>query len=441
MTTSERDALRQAVGKLDARLLRDETGREIKGAHWVKRDDVVELVMRAEAGAASRFAVDIHIDKETGEPMRTLRRNATPSVASPQGGKLIAKWESYIEKMRTGSVNFVHESTKMACQDLIDLAQHFVDDLRAAAPVGEPGRTPSLDEMADWLRVEYPTYGAGERLSLPATIDVVSAIYAKLGIEKDGRFKRAIHAPNGGKAAGSVTVSQPETSGEPEVSHESTIPLDTAARQCNEEMEGRCDCPVHKAYDRLAAPPAQGAPTPEISAGGRTYNVIGCSGEGKHCVCVEGYGHKKYAQTPIPVPLAEKSKEGLVRIVEMMTEDLNWYVGERNRLLAAQGAPGTREWLSETETLAKWMQERSFSTGHGDDVESLLSELSWQIAEMRRLREVSETALELTAKCELPAGYNPAQIARLIAMTRTQAKRIAELEAALAQPGAPTKEG
>lgn len=72
----------------------------------------------------------------------------------------------------------------------------------------------------------------------------------------------------------------------------------------------------------------------EISAGGRTYDVIGCSGEDGHCVCMEGYGHKKYAQTPIPVPLASKSKEELVRIVEMMTEDLNWYVAERNRLIA-----------------------------------------------------------------------------------------------------------
>jgi len=38
--------------------------------------------------------------------------------------------------------------------------------------------------------------------------------------------------------------------------------------------------------------------------------------------------------TPVSVPLAEKSKEELVRIVEMMSEDMQWYVAERNRLLA-----------------------------------------------------------------------------------------------------------
>src|SRR5438876_5286005 len=67
------------------------------------------------------------------------------------------------------------------------------------------------------------------------------------------------------------------------------------------------------------------------------YNVIGCAG-GENCVCQDGYGHRKYAQTSIAVPLAEKSKEELVRIVEMMQEDLQWYVAERNRLIAAQPA-------------------------------------------------------------------------------------------------------
>jgi len=65
----------------------------------------------------------------------------------------------------------------------------------------------------------------------------------------------------------------------------------------------------------------------------KKYNVIGCAG-GEHCVCVDGYGHKKYAQTPIPQPLAEKDKHELVRIVEIMQEDVRWYVDQWNSLLA-----------------------------------------------------------------------------------------------------------
>jgi len=36
-----------------------------------------------------------------------------------------------------------------------------------------------------------------------------------------------------------------------------------AAVRCNEETEGRCECPVHKAYDRLPVldSPAKGGPT------------------------------------------------------------------------------------------------------------------------------------------------------------------------------------
>jgi hypothetical protein len=41
------EGLLKAIGKLDARLLRDKTGREIKGAHWIKRDDIVLLLHRA----------------------------------------------------------------------------------------------------------------------------------------------------------------------------------------------------------------------------------------------------------------------------------------------------------------------------------------------------------------------------------------------------------
>lgn len=41
------------------------------------------------------------------------------------------------------------------------------------------------------------------------------------------------------------------------------------------------------------------------------------------------------AQAPISVPLGDKPKDELIRIIEMQSEELAWYVAERNRLLAA----------------------------------------------------------------------------------------------------------
>ena len=108
------------------------------------------------------------------------------------------------------------------------------------------------------------------------------------------------------------------------------------------------------------------------------YNVIGCAG-GEHCVCVEGFGHKKYAQTPIPQSLAEKDKRELVRIVEMMQEDVRWYVHQRNSLLAER--------------------------------DRLRFELDFE----KERRNVAEVALEEAVKdCTVPSGYNAAQIMRLI---------------------------
>ena len=43
------------------------------------------------------------------------------------------------------------------------------------------------------------------------------------------------------------------------------------------------------------------------------------------------------------------------------------------------------------ETVAEWMIERSYATGHGDTVEDLLKELEWQIRERER-----EAILKLT---------------------------------------------
>ena len=38
----------------------------------------------------------------------------------------------------------------------------------------------------------------------------------------------------------------------------------------------------------------------------------------------------------------------------------------------------------EREKVAKWMVERSYATGHGDTIEDLLAELSWQAKERER---------------------------------------------------------
>lgn len=47
----ERDELLKAIGKLEARYMRDETGKEIRGAHWIKRDDIALILHRWPAEA------------------------------------------------------------------------------------------------------------------------------------------------------------------------------------------------------------------------------------------------------------------------------------------------------------------------------------------------------------------------------------------------------
>jgi hypothetical protein len=39
--------------------------------------------------------------------------------------------------------------------------------------------------------------------------------------------------------------------------------------------------------------------------------------------------------------------------------------------------------MEDKETLAAWMIENGFATGHGDSIKDLLSELTWQIKELR----------------------------------------------------------
>lgn len=48
--------------------------------------------------------------------------------------------------------------------------------------------------------------------------------------------------------------------------------------------------------------------------------------------------------------------------------------------------------MTDTERLAKWMIAHSFATGHGDTLQDMLDELSWQISEIRarRMEEYDE---------------------------------------------------
>ena len=42
--------------------------------------------------------------------------------------------------------------------------------------------------------------------------------------------------------------------------------------------------------------------------------------------------------------------------------------------------------MNGTEKLAAWMIANSFATGHGDTMDDLLAELTWQIEELRNKR-------------------------------------------------------
>jgi hypothetical protein len=42
------------------------------------------------------------------------------------------------------------------------------------------------------------------------------------------------------------------------------------------------------------------------------------------------------------------------------------------------------------ETVAEWMIERDYATGHGDTVEDLLKELEWQVKERERERMIAD---------------------------------------------------
>jgi hypothetical protein len=46
--------------------------------------------------------------------------------------------------------------------------------------------------------------------------------------------------------------------------------------------------------------------------------------------------------------------------------------------------------MTDRETLADWMMRNGFSTGHGETLDDLLSELSWQVEELRGRRAAGD---------------------------------------------------
>ncbi len=56
------------------------------------------------------------------------------------------------------------------------------------------------------------------------------------------------------------------------------------------------------------------------------------------------------------------------------------------------------------ETVAKWMIDRSYATGHGDTIEDLLKELEWQIRESER-----EACARVCEEYENDMGYGQPQ--------------------------------
>lgn len=64
------------------------------------------------------------------------------------------------------------------------------------------------------------------------------------------------------------------------------------------------------------------------------------------------------------------------------------------------------------ETVAKWMIDRSYATGHGDTIEDLLKELEWQIRESER-EACAKVAESYEPRCETcPSGVSNAIRAR-----------------------------
>jgi hypothetical protein len=82
------------------------------------------------------------------------------------------------------------------------------------------------------------------------------------------------------------------------------------------------------------------------------------------------------------------TEEELARARELVEHEPNYspfnhdlYRLDLDKVYSLMALYARQEREAEREKLAQWMIRNSFATGHGDDIESLLVELKWQIAE------------------------------------------------------------
>jgi ribosomal protein L37AE/L43A len=270
---------------------------------------------------------------------RELAALATPSVASPQA-----------KCPRCGSTEIVNTSFGQCCEKC-------GKSWYGAAPVASP-------QQSETFETELTQYGGAANLDViladwkPGDKVLVSVVkvskmvkyacgcMASAGSPKYCPVHGEVESLSDVLAAEQEQIAAMEARVAAPVGEPGRTPLDVAAGQCNEEMEGRCECPLHKAYDRLsegyvcaalhrvpiagckdcerdnplAAPPAQGAPTPEpcqwmsYARGGMGW-----------CAC-GNFGSEKDLRPYAAWELHDQPP--------------------RNK--AAQGAPGTREAALET---------------------------------------------------------------------------------------------
>jgi len=78
---------------------------------------------------------------------------------------------------------------------------------------------------------------------------------------------------------------------------------------------------------------------------------------------------------------AEKARQFFRGSLQVAADDVRF---QHRKLLAAEDTLAKSTWLeklAQREVVAIWMIERGFATGHGDTLQDLLGELSWQLEE------------------------------------------------------------
>jgi hypothetical protein len=89
--------------------------------------------------------------------------------------------------------------------------------------------------------------------------------------------------------------------------------------------------------------------------------------------------------------------------------------------------------------LAQWMIQNSFATGHGDSIESLLLELTWQVDEMRR--QVDEMR-DRSAQHERNEAYWRRRALGLLDALHTERERLSRVaQQSLPEPPALPEKG